>query len=176
MGWYRWSVWTGGAHTLAGHARMANGMSRYWGGQTGTGWWVWIAIVLLDLSKKHNNEENVPDGKFYKIFGWKKCFVKSWKISFSERFRHSEDCPPVSLLIFKIISSMINNEGNTSKFVVITVPADGIAPLGARPSAGTLMTRLVSRLWDVLEPDRSIWYPKYLGFVQNCHISRDPFY
>ena len=28
-----------------------------------------------------------------------------------------------------------------SNFAVMTVPADGLAPLGARPSAGTVMTK-----------------------------------
>ena len=35
---------------------------------------------------------------------------------------------------------------NIYNFVVITVPADGLAPLGARPSAGTVMTNLRSCL------------------------------
>ena len=30
-------------------------------------------------------------------------------------------------------------------YLVITVPADGLAPYGARPSAGTVLTKM---LWD----------------------------
>ena len=30
-----------------------------------------------------------------------------------------------------------------SNFVVNTVPADGLAPLGARPSAGTVMIKII---------------------------------
>ena len=32
-------------------------------------------------------------------------------------------------------------------FVVITVPADGLAPSGARPSAVTVMTKIKSHLY-----------------------------
>ena len=38
-----------------------------------------------------------------------------------------------------------NFDGNISKFVVSAVPADGLAPLGARPSAGTVMSKYGSR-------------------------------
>ena len=34
-----------------------------------------------------------------------------------------------------------NLEENISRIIVSTVVADGLAPLGARPSAGTMMTR-----------------------------------
>ena len=33
---------------------------------------------------------------------------------------------------------------NVSNFIAITVPADGLAPNGARPSAGTVITKFVS--------------------------------
>ena len=33
-----------------------------------------------------------------------------------------------------------------SSFIVITVPADGLAPLGAKPSAGSVMTHLGFRI------------------------------
>ena len=36
---------------------------------------------------------------------------------------------------------------NMSYFIVSTVPADGLAPLGARPSAGTVMTKLKSGVY-----------------------------
>ena len=32
--------------------------------------------------------------------------------------------------------------------MVTTVPADGLAPLGARPSAGTVMTNFVSCVYE----------------------------
>ena len=50
-------------------------------------------------------------------------------------------------LVSKWFSRIIHNQQNsiyniehTPKFVVNTVPADGLAPFGARPSAGTMMT------------------------------------
>ena len=47
----------------------------------------------------------------------------------------------------KIIDSQRNFDGNMSEFVVSTVPADGLAPLGARPSAGTVMTNIRSYIY-----------------------------
>ena len=33
-------------------------------------------------------------------------------------------------------------------FLVIIVPTDGLAPLGARPSAETVMTKIASHIWN----------------------------
>ena len=35
---------------------------------------------------------------------------------------------------------IINGQKNLFKFDIIIVPADGLAPIGARPSAATVMT------------------------------------
>ena len=40
-----------------------------------------------------------------------------------------------------------NYDGNGTDFVVSTVPADGLAPLGTRPSARTMMTKCGSCTW-----------------------------
>ena len=42
---------------------------------------------------------------------------------------------------YGIIDSHKNLEESMTNFAVITVPADGQAPLGAWPSAGTVMTK-----------------------------------
>ena len=41
-------------------------------------------------------------------------------------------------------------------FVVSTASADGLAPLGARPSAGTVMTTLNSLIGTILAPTELI--------------------
>ena len=43
-----------------------------------------------------------------------------------------------------------NLEENMPNFVVITVPADALAPVGARASAGIVMTKLGSLMYKVL--------------------------
>ena len=54
---------------------------------------------------------------------------------------------------------------NIYNFVVTTVPADGLAPLGARASAGTVMINFRSRLyrsintWRVNEPVQKRFNP-----------------
>ena len=47
----------------------------------------------------------------------------------------------------------IKLQTNRAIFVVITLPADGLAPLGAKPSAGRVMTTFVSCIctWPALE-------------------------
>ena len=52
-----------------------------------------------------------------------------------------------------------NNERNFSNFVVITVSADGLAPLGARTSAGTVVTKFKS--WICSRPKFYYFY----GFI-----------
>ena len=42
--------------------------------------------------------------------------------------------------------NQINMEERSSNFTVSTVPADGLAPPGAKASAGTAMTKLRSRI------------------------------
>ena len=43
------------------------------------------------------------------------------------------------------------------KLVVSTVPADGLAPLGARTSAATVMTKFVSHVYVGLSLEVLIW-------------------
>ena len=63
-------------------------------------------------------------GNFFRIF-----YVLSWPLN---HCRTSN-----------IFGLSLNNNSNTYLFVVTTVPTGGLAPLGARPSAGTMMTNLV---------------------------------
>ena len=46
-----------------------------------------------------------------------------------------------------IIDSHLNSEENTSSFTVSTVPADTLAPTGARASAGTVLTKVRSHFY-----------------------------
>ena len=46
--------------------------------------------------------------------------------------------------VFDLINGQRDNERNISNFAISTVPADGPAPLGARSSAGTVMTKFGS--------------------------------
>ena len=42
---------------------------------------------------------------------------------------------------FEIINGQRSIEGNVDNVVVSTVPADGLAPRGVKPSAATVMTK-----------------------------------
>ena len=48
--------------------------------------------------------------------------------------------------IFSVIKSPRNVAENIPKFLVTAVPADDQAPVGSRPSEGTMMTKYGSRL------------------------------
>ena len=47
-----------------------------------------------------------------------------------------------------ISNSQENFEGYMPNFVVSSVPADGLALLGTRPTAGTVMTKFVSHTFQ----------------------------
>ena len=55
--------------------------------------------------------------------------------------RHLDKCCVISKIVFKMIDRW---KLEKKYFAVFTVPADGLAPLGARPSAGTVQTKFRS--------------------------------
>ena len=50
----------------------------------------------------------------------------------------------------RIIDSHWNLEGDMSNLVVSTVPAEDLAPTGARASADTVMTKVRSRMYTII--------------------------
>ena len=66
-----------------------------------------------------------------------------------------------------------NMEENMPNFVVITVPADALAPAGARASAGIVMTKLGSHMYTVLaHKELTHWAEqKYEQFADNIFNS-----
>ena len=66
----------------------------------------------------------------------------SWPSKYASKFLR-DLFGPFSTMQFgqqKVIRKHDRLRGKMSDFVIITVPADGLAPTGARPSAGTVMT------------------------------------
>ena len=52
-------------------------------------------------------------------------------------------------MLYSIINSQINFEENLSNVVLSTVPADGLALSGARPSTGTELTKYIQN-WHLI--------------------------
>ena len=53
-----------------------------------------------------------------------------------------EICELLAAILNEIIDNQISFVGNVSNLAVITVSVDALAPLGARASAGTVMTKV----------------------------------
>ena len=75
-----------------------------------------------------------------------------------------------------LIARKKNSEENISNSVSSTVPADGLAPLGARTSAGTVMTKLRSHICSglALEWLNSRALNPSVPFVTHDQISKYP--
>ena len=71
------------------------------------------------------------------------CMVVSWQYLL---LKTSSGLPS----LYKISDSQRNFEENMANFSVSTVPAEGLAPVGARTSAGTVMTSARSQYKDLL--------------------------
>ena len=58
-----------------------------------------------------------------------------------------EWCRQKKKMMDKINDSLRNLKGYMPNFVVNTEPADGLAPFGARPSAGAAMTKSIACIY-----------------------------
>ena len=75
---------------------------------------------------------------------------------------------------FKMIDSSIDWGGLIRNFEIIIVPVDGLAPIGARTSAGTLLTKL-SSVYTRPGTWRQAWYQHAIIMVEiNYWLSMMP--
>ena len=111
-------------------------------------WYIKSLVVQLFVHV-HTKHQSITDLLWGESTGdqwipWQMANVENVLGELMRSYQPSWKCHLIYKLLF-----LRNSEENMYNFVISTVPADGLAPSGARPSAGTMMT------W--------VWYHIYTG-------------
>ena len=97
----------------------------------------------------------------------------TWSIArFYIIFHHPEKCCLISR-VFRIINSWSDSELTIANLIISPVPADGLAPVSAKPSKGSMITLFESLFMQPVQKSNIIpglWWLKYWSRDKMCAI------
>ena len=122
-------------------------------------------LCFVPRARRQDVYNHMPHLRWLQVSGFISVYTmiippNGHKISV-EVIRHFEWCYQVAKRSSKFMMAWDDFEENLCIFFVIIVPADGLVPLGAKPSAGTSMMKLWSCICgkvDTLKPEQNGWY------------------